>query len=114
MVADTLAYVAPRQRLHEHFTSRATAADPPRWLAQAWARAVLVRPTADDAEVLALLEAEWARFRAGHPGEPEVAFRPPPPVPEDRVVPGPPPYDLLPPLAHGRYGIDPSAHDDRF
>ncbi|MDQ1712788.1 MAG: hypothetical protein QOE45_2238 [Frankiaceae bacterium] len=114
MVADTLAYVAPRQRLHEHFAQRARAGDPPRWLAQAWARAVLVRPTADDAGVLALLEAEWARFRAGHPGEPAVAFRPPPALADDRVVPGPPPYELLPPLAHGRYGLDMPMHEDRF
>jgi hypothetical protein len=114
MVAETVAYVAPRQRLHEHFAGRATTDDPPRWLAQAWARAVLVRPAAGDDEVLALLDAEWARFRAGHPDEPVVAFRPPPPVQDEPVVPGPPPYGLLPPLAHGRYGIDPAVHGDRF
>jgi hypothetical protein len=114
MVADTVAYVTPRRRLHEHFALRASADDPPRWLAQAWARAVLVHPAADDAALLALLAAEWAVFRAGHPEEPAVAFRPPAPVPEDPVVPGPPPYDLLPPLAHGRYGLDVPMHQDRF
>ena len=114
MSVDSPPYVVPRERLHRHFASRATTDDKGRWLAQAWARAVLVDPAADDAAVLALLHAEWAAYRAAHPGEPVVAFRPPDEPPPDEVVPGPPPYDALPPLRHGRYGIELPSHEDRI
>lgn len=108
----------PHERLHRHFATRAavgdTAAERDAWRNQAWLRATLVLPNAGDDELLAYLDTEWAAFRTAHPGEPHVAFAPPPPADEDPVVPGPPPYDLLPALQHGRYGSDflPS-HDER-
>jgi hypothetical protein len=114
MSVDSPPYVAPLARLHRHFASRRHTGDRATWLAQAWARAVLVDPAADDAAVLALLDAEWAAFRARHPEEPAVTFRPPSEPPPDEVVPGPPPYDALPPLRHGRYGIDLPSHEDRI
>ena len=113
MVADTTTYVAPRDRLWRHFDARRHATDAATWLAQAWARAVLLLPTADDDTVLDLLRTEWDAYRADHPGEPLVAFRPPGAVPDEPVVPGPPPYDSLPPLTFGRYGVDLPSHEDR-
>lgn len=110
----TSTYAAPRDRLLRHFAARSTAPDPATWLAQAWARAVLVLPTAGDEAVLDLLRAEWDAWRAAHPKEPLVAFRPPGPVPEDVVTPAPPPYDTLPPLRFGRYGVDLPTHEDRI
>ena len=113
MVAEAVPYVAPRERLRRHFATRATTEDPATWLAQAWARAVLVLPRGDDEEVLDLLRAEWDAWRARHPGEPLVAFLAPADPAEEVVVPGPPPYDALPPLTFGRYGIDLPSHEDR-
>lgn len=113
MAADTTTYVAPRDRLHRHFATRATTDDPATWLAQAWARAALMAPRADDDSVLDLLRTEWDAYRAQHPGEPLVAFRAPVAEIEVPVVPGPPPFDDLPPLVHGRYGIDLPSHEDR-
>lgn len=114
MAADTTTYVPPRDRLVRHFATRAACDDPTTWLAQAWARAVLMAPGADDGTVLDLLRTEWDAFRADHPGEPLVAFRAPEAIPDEPVVPAPPPYDALPPLIHGRYGVDLPAHDDRI
>ena len=113
MAADTTTYVPPRDRLLRHFATRAVSGDPVTWLAQAWTRAVLMAPGADDDTVLDLLRTEWDAYRADHPGEPLVAFRPPPALAEEPVVPSPPPYDALPPLTHGRYGVDLPSHDDR-
>ena len=113
MAADTTTYVPPRHRLLRHFATRARCGDPTTWLAQAWTWAVLLAPGADDATVLDLLRTEWDAYRADHPEEPLVAFRPPPAIPEQPVVPTPPPYDDLPPLTHGRYGVDLPSHDDR-
>ena len=113
MAADTTTYVPPRDRLHRHFATRAGTDDPATWLAQAWTRAVLLAPGADDDAILGLLRAEWDAWRAEHPGEPLVAFRAPAPLRDEPVVPGPPPYDDLPPLTHGRYGVDLPSHDDR-
>jgi hypothetical protein len=113
MAADTSTYVAPRERLVRHFATRAGTSDPATWLAQAWARAVLMAPRAADDAVLDLLRSEWDAYRAEHPGEPLVAFRPPAPLAEEPVVPSPPPYDALPPLTHGRYGVDLPSHEDR-
>jgi hypothetical protein len=110
MVADT---ALPLARLHRHFATRASGTEPARWLAQAWAWAVLVLPAAGEDEVLALLGREWEAFRARHPGEPAVAFRAPAAPPDEPVVPGPPPYADLPPLAFGRYGIDLPSHEER-
>lgn len=114
MAADTTTYVSPRDRLLRHFALRPFTDDPGTWLAQAWTRAVLIAPAASDDEVLDLLRTEWDAWRADHPGEPLVAFRPPPPPAEEPVVPGPPPYDALPPLQFGRYGIDLPSHEDRI
>jgi hypothetical protein len=108
----------PHERLHRHFATRAAVGGTEdaraAWRAQAWLRATLVLGSADDTDVLAYLDTEWAAFRAAHPGEPHVAFAPPPAPEEDPVVPGPPPYDQLAPLRHGRYGSDhlPS-HEER-
>ena len=113
MAADTTTYAAPRDRLLRHFATRATTGDPATWLAQAWTRAALMVPGADDDTVLDVLRHEWDAYRAGHPGEPLVAFRAPAALADEPVVPGPPPYDALPPLTHGRYGVDLPSHDDR-
>jgi hypothetical protein len=113
MVADISAVPLARPRLHRHFATRARATEPAKWLAQAWAWAALVTPAAPEEEVLALLYREWEAFRARHPEEPAVAFRAPEAVPDEPVVPGPPPYDDLPPLLHGRYGIDLPTHEER-
>lgn len=114
MAADTTTYVAPRDRLLRHFATRAVTDDPATWLAQAWARAVLMAPRADDDTVLDLLRTEWDAWRADHPGEPLVAFRAPEAIAEEPVVPTPPPYDDLPPLTFGHYGVDLPSHEDRI
>lgn len=113
MAADTTTYVSPRDRLLRHFATRAVTDDPATWLAQAWTRAVLMAPRADDDTVLDLLRTEWDAWRAEHPGEPLVAFRAPAALDEEVVVPEPPPYDALPPLVFGRYGIDLPSHEER-
>lgn len=113
MVADTATYAPPRLRLRQHFATRATTGDPATWLAQAWTRAALVVPGADDAAVLDLLRTEWDAYRAAHPGEPAVAFRAPAALPDEPVVPGPPPYAEFAPLRFGRYGVEPPV-EDRF
>ena len=114
MVADTASYAPPRLRLTQHFATRATTNDPATWLAQAWTRAVLAAPPgSDDAAVLALLREAWETYRADHPGEPAVAFRVPGAIPEEAVVPGPPPYAEFAPLRFGRYGVEPPV-EDRF
>ena len=114
MAAEHLAYVAPRERLHRHFATRAGTADPAAWRAQAWLRACLVLPGAADEDVVAFLDTEWAAFRRRNPEEPHVTFAPPPAPAEEPVVPGPPPYDELAPLRHGRYGSDHlPTHEDR-
>lgn len=113
MVADTSAVALPRARLHRHFATRGSATEPARWLNQAWTWAALVVPGAPEEDVLALLHREWEAHRARHPGEPAVAFRAPAEVPDEPVVPGPPPYADLPPLTFGRYGIDLPSHDER-
>lgn len=104
--------VTPRRRLWREFARRA-ATDRVAWHARTWARAALMRPGGDDEAVVALLRTEWAAYRRAHPDEPDVMFRPPPVAPDEPVVPGPPPYDTLPPLAHGHYGTDLPAHDER-
>lgn len=113
MAADTTTYVTPRDRLLRHFATRAATGDPATWLAQAWARAVLMAPRAGDDAVLDLLRMEWDEWRSAHPGEPLVAFRAPEAIAEEPVVPSPPPYDALPPLRFGRYGVDLPSHEDR-
>lgn len=110
----TTTYVGPRERLRQHFAARPSATDAATWLAQAWTRAVLLAPRADDNAVLDLLRAEWDAWRDEHPEEPLVAFRAPAAVPDEPVVPGPPPYDALPALTHGRYGVDLPREEDRF
>jgi alpha-beta hydrolase superfamily lysophospholipase len=112
MAADLDVTPTPRDRLWREFAARATT-DPVAWRARTWARAVLMTPGGADDDVLAVLSAEWAEFRTTRPGEPDVAFRPPPAAPEEAVVPGPPPYAEFAPLARGRYGTDLPAHEDR-
>src|SRR5687767_8533186 len=114
MAADNTTYVSPRDRLLRHFATRAATDDPATWLAQSWARAVLMAPRAGDDEVLDLLRGEWDAWRAAHPGEPLVAFRAPGDLPDEVVVPAPPPYDALPPLTFGRYGVDLPSHEERL
>ena len=104
--------LAPRDRLWREFAARTTT-DRIAWRARTWARAVLMTPGGADEDVLAVLRAEWAAFRAAHASEPDVEFRPPPVATDEPVVPGPPPYAELPPLAFGRYGNDLPSHDDR-
>jgi hypothetical protein len=113
MVADTAVPALPRERLHRHFATRATSDDPDAWFARAWARAVLVDPSADDAAVLRLLDTAWTEFRGRHPDEPALTFRPPPHPDAEEVVPGPTPYHLYPTLRFGRYGVDLPSHEDR-
>lgn len=106
------AYVTPRQRLHRVFAARA-GTPPAVWQARAWARAVLMTPGGGDVEVAAVLRAEWTSYREAHAGEPDITFAPPIVVPDEAVVPGPPPYADLVPLRHGRYGVDLPSHEDR-
>src|SRR4051794_26215948 len=105
------AYVTPRERLHRAFAERVTTPPAP-WRARTWARAVLLTPGGDDAAVTAVLAAEWEVFRRGRPGEPDITFTPPDALPDEPVVPGPPPYAELVPLRHGRYGVDLPSHED--
>ena len=117
--------VTPRERLWREFAARAatgttgtgsigTTGSPSAWRARTWLWASLMLPGGDDDAVVALLVREWAAYRAAHPDEPDIAFRPPGTAPDDEaVVPGPPPYDALPPLRHGRYGADLPTHDER-
>jgi hypothetical protein len=111
---DTAAYAPPRHRLLRHFATRAACGDAATWLAQAWTRAALIVPGASDDAVLDLLRAEWDTYRLDHPEEPLVAFRPPAAIPDEPVLPGPPPYASFPPLARGRYGVDLPAQEERF
>ncbi|HEU0132289.1 MAG TPA: hypothetical protein VFQ85_14970 [Mycobacteriales bacterium] len=114
MTAEPLQAIA-RHRLHQHFAARRTATAPDRWFALAWAKAVFALGSSDEERVLAFLDREWAAFRASRPGEPVLAFRPPPPVVRDEEgEAGPPPYELLPRLRHGRYGIDLPSHEERI
>ena len=111
----TTTYAGPRERLLRHFAARRTATDAATWLAQAWTRAVFVLPSADDDAVLDLLRTEWDAWRAEHPGEPLVAFRPPPPAPRDEEAdPEPTPWHTFAPLRHGRYEVDMPSHEDRI
>lgn len=105
-MVEPLRYPTPYERLLRHFATRTRAEDPDAWRAKAWIRATFVLPGADDAELLAYLDTEWAAYREAHPGEPHVAFASPPPEDEEVVVPGPTPADLLPRLIHGRAGSD--------
>lgn len=111
----TTTFAGPLDRLRAHLARAEPASTA--WLDLAWARGVLVAARAgraDDASVVSLLDREWAVFRAGHPDAPAVAFRPPPEPPEEPVRPGPPRYDLLVPLRHGRYGLDLPAEEAPF
>ena len=105
-------YVTPRERLHRAFAARAATSDAA-WRMRCWNRAVLMTPGHDPAAVVALLDAEWAAYRAARPGEPAVTWTPPGDLPEDEVVPGPPPYGDLVALRHGRYGVDLPSHEER-
>lgn len=107
-------YVTPRARLHRAFGTR-TATDVAVWQMRCWSRAVLMSPSHAPADVAALLSAEWAAYRAAHPGEPAVTWTPPAgEVAEDEVVPGAPPYHENAPLRFGRYGVDLPTHEERL
>jgi hypothetical protein len=112
MTIDTRSYVTPRAALYRVFAARAATA-PAAWRARTWAWAALLAPGAGDAGIAARLGSEWDAYRSAHPGEPDITFTAPPPVPDEPVVPGPVPVETFAPLRHGRYGVDLPTHEDR-